>query len=75
MSLVSDRESVWVFPILFEQDEEAAFADAQHLLNLGSRQQSLAVSLEQHLDSISCESSVQLGHFVPPNHQIDWEEP
>ena len=54
----------WV--LLFEQSEEMGLADAQHLLNLGSHQQSLAVSIEQHFDLSVCEPLVQLSHLVPP---------
>jgi hypothetical protein len=46
-----------------EQGEETGLADAQYLLNLGSRQQSLAVSIEQYCDRVICEPLVQLSHF------------
>ncbi|MGQ9583829.1 MAG: hypothetical protein ACUVXG_00335 [Anaerolineae bacterium] len=61
-------------PILFEQGEETGLTDVQHLLNLGSPQQSLAVSPEQHSDLVIREPLVQLSHFVPPYREIDLEE-
>jgi hypothetical protein len=74
MPLICNGEGFRVLPVLFEQGEETGLANVQYLLNLASAQQSLAVPLEQDLDLVICEPSVQLGHSVPPYRGIDMEE-